>query len=145
MPIPSVASRWRLRTLLTVLAIALGVWLAGGSTAEATCGDYLDHSAYGMMQGHENAADLKTEETGPAPCDGPDCRRAPELPALPVPPTPPTFAGERWACLSCPPPVTPRSAGRLIPDDEPLLPGGTPFALERPPRSMRLVAPAIEA
>lgn len=138
------APRWRPRPVLTAVAIALGVWLGSSSTAEATCGDYLDHSANEATAEHA-AADFQQDHSAPLPCDGPNCRRAPESPGLPVPPAPPTFAGERWACLSGLAAVPPNSAGRLIPDDELLLPGGDPLALERPPRSVRLVAPAIEA
>ena len=138
------APRWRPRPVLTALAIALGVWLGSGSTAEATCGDYLDHPGNSATAEHA-ATNFLQERSAPLPCDGPDCRRAPESPGLPVPPAPPTFAGERWACLSGPAAVPPKSGGRLIPDDELLLPGGDPLSLERPPRSARLVAPAIEA
>jgi hypothetical protein len=136
--------RWRLRPVLTVLSMALGVWLGNSTPAQATCGDYLDHPANSVAAEH-HPADFQPERSGPPRCNGPDCRNAPESPGLPVPPAPPTFAGEHWAWLGHPAPVPPRSAGRLIPDDDLLLPGGDPPALDRPPRSLRLVAPAIEA
>lgn len=140
-------SRCRLRPVLTVLAVGLGVWLWGGSTARATCGDYLaDHAGHGMMAGDELQADFAARESsGQMPCDGPECRRAPESPGMPVPVPPPTFQGERWACLNGPAAAPPKCAGRLVPDDDLLLPGGDPLALERPPRALRPVALAIEA
>ena len=65
-----------------------------GSSAEASCGDYL-MTGKGSMPGHDQAAQHESSNPdAPAlplkPCSGPQCRKSNPIPAMPVPPVPTT-------------------------------------------------------
>jgi hypothetical protein len=112
---------------LTCLLGAIGLSLASGGVAQASCGDYLaggvDHHRHG-----DNPPPL-------APiCNGPQCRQAPVLPAPPMPAPERSSADER-ICVAGETenlPFENRALRFLF--DERLTPAPAPSGPLRPPR-----------
>ncbi|MFM7249225.1 MAG: hypothetical protein ACKO5R_04950 [Planctomycetaceae bacterium] len=138
-PVRHVPSRWLLRAF--GLGVALLLTAAGGSRAQASCGDWLDgHS----MDAHGAAVTSEARPlhgaprpmTPPAPCSGPACRRAPVLPPAPggAPVTPLDFDSDAVLPAEVVPPAA--SPALLSFADQPHLSAALRDRPERPPRGV---------
>lgn len=119
---------------LLMLATVVAVLAAGGSSAQASCGDYL------MDQGPHHSSPIPSNppQTSPlpkAPCDGPGCQKAPAEPTLPVPVKLSQPETQRLGCLFANLTLTP--AKQTLPEVEhsEIPHSGHPNGIEHPPRA----------
>jgi hypothetical protein len=86
----------------SLLAIVFGGFVfSGGSSADASCGDYLNH--HGILTESHSNSQPGSQDQGPVPtqlpCRGPHCQQAPVETPIPVPVI--SFEGQdRWIWIT---------------------------------------------
>jgi hypothetical protein len=119
-----------------LLSLALFAALLAPATASASCGDYLADNSFTVFE----PSDPPTNATSPskpapaAPCQGPQCRQAPERMPVP-PPATPHVNDDRTVDSSAAHSAGDRAkSGFAVPSSDLFEPRDAIFSLMRPPR-----------
>jgi hypothetical protein len=136
----------RINLWLLILAMAIACQAGSGSTAQASCGDYLighDHGHVRSMHVPETSFASKQGEWPAStprplrqtPCNGLDCQKVPAEPLSPMPTKIVPTDHERLGCLNAElSPVIERESVCWIAQPE-TLSCGYPLLIEHPPRA----------
>jgi hypothetical protein len=119
---------------VVVLAASLAIAAAWTASAEASCGDWLNHSGAATQETERNEEQTPEKSGSPAPCRGPQCERAPPTPAPPAPAGFPTSSKDvGWIIGSD---AVSQSGLRpsMLAEASLILPDGHPQRIDRPPR-----------
>jgi hypothetical protein len=125
---------------LLMLAIAVAAQTASGSTAQASCGDYLiGHGPRDLMPAHEVASGLPSQLPSvplrKLPCHGPGCQKAPAQPMAPAPVQLPQSETQQLGCLVAKLTLTTAKPTLSHADHLEHPRAGEPTSIEHPPRA----------
>jgi len=119
----------RLWLTVSILVAAFGLVALSASTAEATCGDYLDHQ--GMADHDQSHMPNDQHRT---PCHGPTCQKGPVHPPLPTPVVS-VEPQDRWGWTANVVLPTLEQSSSLVHLCEPVVLPMIAFRLDRPPKA----------
>lgn len=123
----------RVTFCLLMLATVVAVLLGGGSSAQASCGDYLI-----VGQQHPQQAPSNQSHSPPhskVPGDGPGCQKAPTEPMLPIPVKISQPETQRLGCLFASLKLTSATQTSSEVEHSELPHSGHPNSIEHPPRA----------
>lgn len=133
----------RLPALWVAVMVAGAVFVLGGGSARASCGDWLQgHVPAGTPAVTAEDGSLANADVAPLrlpgnrPCNGPSCGRAPHVPPAPSEAPPTTLDLERDAILAygCVDPLP--GISRMTAIDDPFSASALCGRLDRPPRGV---------